>query len=188
VAIAAVLFAAFYLADIWREERQAGLLPLIGLMAGFAYAIKYTAFLAVPYVLGVVVWTSWRAKHNWWRPTFLVALAAFVMIAPWMVKNVMWVDNPFSPFFNKVFPNPYVHVDFEETYRYMMRHYGDIRDYRQMPLELTVRGGALGGLLGPLFLLAPLALAAARNSAGRRVLLAAILFASTYITTPARVF
>ncbi|MEN6605375.1 MAG: glycosyltransferase family 39 protein [Bryobacteraceae bacterium] len=182
VAIAAVLFAAFYLADIWREERQAALLPVAGLMAGFGYAIKYTAFLAVPYVLGVVAWTSWRAKQNWWRPALVVALAAFVMIAPWVVKNAVWVDNPFSPFFNKVFPNRYVHVDFEESYRYMMRHYGDIQSYRQMPLELTVRGGALGGLLGPLFLLAPLGLAAVRYPAGRRVLLAALLFASTYFT------
>lgn len=180
VAIAAVLFATFYLVDIWRAERQAGLLPVIGLVAGFAYAVKYTGFLAVPYALAIVVWSSWRSKQNWWRPALVVSLGALVMMAPWMAKNALWIGNPFSPFFNRLFPNPFVHVDFEESYKFMMRHYGDIYDYRKLPLELTVRGGALCGLLGPLFLLAPLGLLALSKSAGRRVLLAAAIFASTY--------
>jgi hypothetical protein len=182
VATAAVLFATFYLVDIWRAERQAGLLPVIGLVAGFAYAVKYTAFLAAPYALAVVGWTSWRAKQNWRRPALVISLAALVMMLPWMAKNALWLGNPVSPFFNKLFPNPYIHVDFEETYRFMMRHYGDIHDYRKLPLELTVHGGAVGGLLGPLFLLAPLGLLALRKSAGRRVLLAGAIFASTYFT------
>jgi hypothetical protein len=182
VAIAAVLFATFYLVDIWREQRQDALLPVVGLVAGFAYAIKYTAFLAVPYALAVVCWTSWRGKRNWVRPALVVSLAALVMIAPWMLKNVIWIGNPFSPFFNQLFPNPYIHVDFEESYRFMMRHYGDIQDYRRLPLELTVHGGALCGLLGPLFLLAPLGLLALRKPVGRRLLLAAAVFASTYCT------
>ncbi len=177
VATAAVLFAVFYLVDIWRAERQPGLLPVIGLVSGFAYAVKYTAFLAVPYALGVVVWTSWRAKQKWWRPALVISVAALVMIAPWMAKNALWLGNPVSPFFNKLFPNPYIHVDFEESYTFMMRHYGDIYDYRKLPLELTVHGGALCGLLGPLFLLAPLGLLALSKSAGRRVLLAGAIFA-----------
>lgn len=181
VAIAAVLFAVFYLLDIWRGERQAGLLPAVGLLAGFAYAIKYTAFLAVPYSLAVIVWNSWRAKQSWWRPALIVSLAALVMIAPWMVKNVVWIGNPFSPFFNQLFPNPYIHIDFEESYKLAMRQYGDLQDYRTLPLELTVRGATLGGLLGPLFLLAPMGLAAARYPAGRRVLIAAVIFGLPYM-------
>ena len=45
-----------------------------------------------------------------------------------------------------------------------------------MPWALTVDGGVLGGLLGPVFLLAPVALLAARSALGRRALLAAVLF------------
>jgi len=182
VAVAAVLFATFYLVDIWRENRASSLLPVIGLVAGFGYAIKYTAFLAVPYALGVVVWTCWRSKQNWWRPALIVGLAALVMVAPWMLKNAIWLGNPVSPFFNSVFPNPYVHVNFEQEYQYAMQHYAGINSYWQLPIELTVRGGALCGLLGPLFLLAPLGLLALANPAGRRVLLAAAIFASTYVT------
>ncbi len=182
VAVAAVVFTVFYFLDIWREQRQLPWLMAAGLMAGFAYAIKYTAFVAVPYALAVVAWNSWRARQNWWRPARLVGLSALLMIAPWLAKNAIWVDNPFAPFMNKWFPNPYTHVDFEETYKYHMRHYIGIESYRQLPLELTVRGGALGGFLGPLFLLAPLGLLAARHADGRRVLVAAAVFGSTYFT------
>ena len=41
-----------------------------------------------------------------------------------------------------------------------MRDY-DVQDKRTLPLEVTLRGGKTQGLLGPLFLLAPIALAGA---------------------------
>ncbi len=44
-----------------------------------------------------------------------------------------------------------------------------------------MRGGVLGGLLGPVFLLAPLGLLALRFPAGRQLLLAALLFGLPYI-------
>lgn len=48
----------------------------------------------------------------------------------------MVVQNPVSPFLNRVFPNPYVHVDFED--------------------EMSSRiGDKTPGVLGPVFLLAP---------------------------------
>ena len=53
VATAAIAFALFYLLQRWSEERSTRLLVTIGLVAGFAYAAKYTAWLAVPYCLGV---------------------------------------------------------------------------------------------------------------------------------------
>ena len=52
VAMAAVVFAGFGLIQIWTEDRSRNLLVPIGLLAGFAYACKLTAFLAVPYALG----------------------------------------------------------------------------------------------------------------------------------------
>ncbi|RPI13877.1 MAG: hypothetical protein EHM65_04950 [Acidobacteriales bacterium] len=54
VAVAAILFGVFHLLQIWDQERTGGLLVPIGLLAGFAYAAKYTAVLAVPYALGFV--------------------------------------------------------------------------------------------------------------------------------------
>ncbi len=180
VALAAVLFALFWLLEIWREERRAALLAPIGLLAGFAYAVKYTAFVAAPFALGYVALVLVRSRRPPWRALLMVSLCAAAMMLPWMLKNAIWLGNPFSPFLNAVFPNPYVHVSFEEEYRRHMRHYPGVTDARTIPLESALRGGALGGLVGPLFLLAPLALLALREPAGRRLLVAALLFGSVY--------
>src|SRR2546427_5100561 len=61
VATACIVFTAFYLSQIWAasESNRTLLIPL-GLAAGFGYAAKYTAFLAVPYALGMVAWKTIR--------------------------------------------------------------------------------------------------------------------------------
>jgi hypothetical protein len=174
-ALAFVLFLLVYLLLIGREE----LWPAVGVLAGFAFAIKYTAFLAVPLAL---VWLWRRRGAAWWR----VALAATVMAAPWLVKNALVVGNPVAPFFNSVFENPYVHVSFERLYAFYMRHYGglaekDWADYLRFPWEVAVAGGKLQGLLGPLFLGAPLGLVALREKLGRRAWIAAAVFALPWL-------
>ncbi|HBY58658.1 MAG TPA: hypothetical protein DEH78_02475 [Solibacterales bacterium] len=173
-ALAATLFALFYLLHLWRERQHSPLLIPIGLLAGFGYGIKYTAFLALPYALAVVLW-----KRRALRPAAIVALCAAAMIVPWMAKNWIVLRNPVSPFLNAVFPNPYVHVSFEREWSAFLRTYG-LEDRRQIPLEAAVRGQKLSGVLGPLFLLAPLALFAIRNAEGRRALAAAVLFTLPY--------
>jgi hypothetical protein len=181
VAVAAILFGLFYLLQIWNAERRPSLLVPIGILAGFGYAVKYTAFLAVPYALGFVGFKLWRARKPWLRPLLVVGICTAAMMIPWMAKNALWLDNPFSPFFNSIFPNPYVYISFEKQYAQHMRHYGELKSLWEYPLELTVRGGRLCGLLGPLFLLAPLGLAALRFPAGRQLLLPAGLFALPYL-------
>jgi len=181
VALAAVLFALFYLLQIWDESRDSKLLIPIGVLAGFGYAVKYTAFLAVPYAVGFVAWKVWRAHKPLLRPVITVALLAAVMILPWMAKNRIEVANPLSPLANHIFPNPYVHISFEEEWRSYLSTYG-IPSGWQIPLELTVKGGQLGGFLGPLFLLTPLALLALRFREGRQLLFAGLLFVCTYFS------
>ena len=180
VATACVLFTLFYLLEIWDAERQTALLLPIGLVAGFGYAIKYTAFLGVPFALAWVGWRMLRARRNPLPSLAIVSGGAALLCLPWMLKNWIWLGNPFSPFLNAVFPNPYIHVGFERTYTYYMRHYAGISSYGDLPLALTVKGDALCGLLGPIFLLTPLALIALRWQAGRRLLLAGLIFGSTY--------
>jgi len=110
----------------------------------------------------------------------IVAGCAALMIAPWMVKNAVWLHNPVSPFFNRVFPNPYVHISLETDWSRDMRHYGGLKNYSGIPLEVTVRGGMLGGVAGPAFLVAPVALLALRSLAGRELLFAALIFGIPY--------
>ena len=160
VAVAAIAFALFYLLELWSEVGGVRLLVAAGCVAGFAYAAKYTAWVAVPYALGFVAWKSRRV-----RDPAIVAACASLLILPWMAKNWMWVHNPVAPFFNGVFPNPYITVAFEREYRHSLATNG------RFPWEL-----------GPVFLLAPLGLLALRIKEGRHLLLAAAVFGVSYFS------
>jgi hypothetical protein len=175
VAGAAIAFALFWALQLWDGARSDRLLAAIGLLAGFAFAAKYTAWPAIPYAMAVVAWKSRR-----FRDVAIVALCAAVMITPWMAKNWVWVQNPLAPFFNSAFPNPYVTADFEREYRHHMAWY-DLQSRWQIPMQVTVHG-SLGGLLGPVFLLAPIGLLALRRPEGRQLLLAALVFGANYFT------
>ncbi len=173
VAVACILFTVFYLLQLWDVQRRARLLVVIGLVAGFGYATKYTAGLAIPYAVGFVLWRTRRLM-----PAVVVGAAAFVTVAPWVVKNLLWAANPVAPMFNSLFPNPYVHIAFESGWTAYLRQY-DLATRWSIPIEVTVRGG-LGGLIGPIFLLLPLCLVALRIREGRRILAAAALFTLPY--------
>jgi hypothetical protein len=95
-----------------------------------------------------------------------------------MLKNWISVSNPFSPFLNGLFPNPYVTVAFEQEYRHHMALLG-LQSRWQIPMQVTTYG-SLEGLLGPIFLLSPIALLALRRRPGRQLLLAALVFGATY--------
>jgi len=179
VAVAAVAFAVFALLEVWYEQREAALLVPIGILAGFDCAIKYTAFIAPIYTAGLIAYASWRSRKAVLRPTLLVVVSAAAVIAPTLVKNWIVVRNPVSPFFNRVFPNPYVHVDFEEEMSGRMRSY-DVHSLRELVYDVTTRGDKTQGMLGPVFLLAPLALLALRCAPGRRLLVAALAFLLPY--------
>ena len=193
VALACVAFTLFYLLQLWDAERSTRLLILIGLVAGFGYAVKYTACLGVLYAIGFVAWKSrgagpWPAQSqaapSAWvstsRNVAIVSACAAAMAMPWMIKNWLWVKNPFSPFFNNIFPNPYVTTAFESGFRMDMATY-DLPSRWMIPWAVTT-SGRLAGVLGPVLLLAPMALLSLRLREGRQLLLAAAVFGATYFS------
>jgi len=175
IAVAAVLFSVYYVTQIWDQTRSRAFLVLLGVLAGFAFGAKYTAFVALAYALFFLLW------RRQWKAVALVGGVAALFIAPWLIKNTIVLGNPLSPFANQVFPNPCVHISFEQEYTQRMREY-DLPNRWLIPLEVTIKGQALNGLLGPLFLLSPLALLAWRSRLGPRLLLAALLFGAVYAT------
>ncbi len=168
VALAAAGFAVFYLLEIWREEQNDSLLIPIGLAAGFCVAIKYTGGVAVIYAVAVVLQKR--------RPRLLVplGLATAIVAVPWIARNWIWFGNPVSPLFNRLFPNPHIHIATEEALRAYFRTY-ELKSFRPLFYMVTV-GGDLGGQIGPLFLGAPLALAALWTRFGRQALFASLIF------------
>ena len=68
-----------------------------------------------------------------------------IMAAPWLIRNWIWLGNPLSPFLNRVFPNPYIHIVFEDEYRRFFRSY-DLPSLKPLFWMVTVKG-QLGGQL-----------------------------------------
>ncbi len=152
LALTAALFAGFWMMERWREEADDRLLWLVGLMAGFAFALKYTAFLALPYA---VVCLGRRLS---WLRLARISVAASVMILPWLIKNLVFTGNPVAPFANTWFPNDVFDPALEIAYRTYLGFNPDQPRLAQIPFLVLADGFRLGGLLGPVFYLAPLVL------------------------------
>jgi hypothetical protein len=172
VALATVAFSMFYALEIWREGREDRLLIPIGLLAGFCFAIKYTGFVAPLYAILILL------IQGGWFKALITGASSALMAAPWLLKNWIWLGNPVSPFLNRWFPNPWIHISFENFYRTYLRSYG-LTSFAPLFRIVTVTG-ELGGQLGPVFLLAPMALFALRFKHGRYCLLAALFFLIPY--------
>ncbi len=164
----------FYWLEIWDQLRDWQLLVPAGLLVGYAYATKYTAVMIAIYALGFV---AWRARQL--KPVLLVAVCSLSMAGPWVARDSIWYQNPVAPMGNWLFRNPYVHVMFEKDWSADQRRLG-VENKWALPLEVTLRGEKTQGLIGPAFLLMPLALLALRQAAGRRLLLVGLLVFSTY--------
>jgi F5/8 type C domain len=184
VAAAAVVFSAFYWLEVWDEHHDHRLLIPLGLLCGYAYAVKYTAAAILLYAVAFVAWRIWRLKLRGQSRRMAAACAVIiagfaVMAAPWMIKNWVYVDNPVAPLANRIFRNPYMHVSVEQQLSEYARSY-DVRNRWTLPLEVTLRGEKTQGVIGAMFLAAPLALLALRDRAGRRLLAAGAVMLAPY--------
>ena len=157
----------FYGLIVWKQDRDPQWAPVLGVLTGFTFAIKLTAVFAAAGAFLAFSVGAWRSNRaGWLRPVLLFALFAAPLASPWPVRNWIVAGNPVAPFYNHVFPNPYVTIDWEQNYRKYLLHYKipdesrGWRDYLERPLEATWYGRRLGGFTGPVFLAAPVALLA----------------------------
>jgi len=177
VALASVAFATVYLGEIWLESRDDRALLVLGFVAGFCIAIKYTGFVALVYALLLVAFAERKKMATGQVGTLF--LAAFISFGPWLIKNAIVVHNPVGPFANALFRNPYVHISFERDYLRDLVEMYDVKLW-QVPLEACVRGQKLSGLLGPVFLLTPLAFLGVRRPHVKNLVAAGTLFLIPY--------
>ena len=120
-----------------------------GLLAGFCYAVKMTGLVAVPVALAFFFW------RRQWRSAAICGMAAIATLCPWLIRNWVQTGNPFAPFLNAWFPNPYFYVITEQTLAANLGNYG-VSFWQRFPELLT--GSRLQGVTGPAFALVPLAL------------------------------
>jgi hypothetical protein len=178
VAGAATAFALFACLRMWFARPDMRLLAVAGLIAGFACSIKYTLAVAVIYGAGAVVYRLWRQWKEMARSMAVFACSAALVFGPWLVKNAIVLQNPLSPFFNRLFSNPYVSPEFEADYFQRNQNLRGV-SRADLPLQLTVKG-ELDGTVGPVYLALPLALLGLGNPAARSVLAAAAVFLVPY--------
>lgn len=153
VALACALFAMFAMLEKWDAERSPGDAVPIGLLAGFACGAGPAGWFAPLYALGFI---AWRGRRPAKRALAVTALCALAAAAPALWTLRAETQNLKSPALAEILNAP------------------------EAALNSAILGGAVEGLAGPLFLLAPIALFAWRGALGRRALIAAALFSLPY--------
>lgn len=166
--------AVFYLLVRWWRREEAALIWPLGICAGFCYAIKFTGGLIAPAALVVLL-----ARRRL-RAVLPFAAAALLMPFPWVFRAAWLTGNPFAPLLNRFFPNPWFHIESERNLGQYLRNYGEV-DPATIPLELTMYGDLLQGLLGPVWLLAPIGLLSLRRRSGALLWCAAIFAALPWL-------
>ncbi len=164
VALAVVLFAIWDAVEQWRDTREAAWVSTAALLCGFAFAIKFTGVIGL-----ALLYPTWRLWPRW----SFAALCAL----PWLLKSYAWSGNPFAPFFNHWFPNPWFSAEFESGYRSFLRHY-DLSGSAEWFREVFIGGPRLSGTLGPVGLALPLGLLAFRTQPSLAI--AAVLMLVVY--------
>ncbi|MBM3795550.1 MAG: hypothetical protein FJW31_16155 [Acidobacteria bacterium] len=149
-----------------------------GLTAGFCYAIKLSGGV-ITLMAGVYL-----LRRRAWRGLLLAA----AMVAPWLWLAFRATDgNPVAPMFASLFPSAAIHPGTIAGWTEFVRSYGV--PWGERWREVTLVGERTQGLLGPAFLLSPLALLEPRLRWWTLAALAAwLLNAGTRFLIPAAVF
>lgn len=155
----------------WRAARDRQWLLAAGLAAGFCYAVK------LPGALVAAAAVVFPALHRSWRGAAVAGPAALAGAGPWIARAWWLTGNPFAPIANRFFPNPYFHEGAEQYLAAFLRGYG-LTGWAAIPEALLLDGTALQGLLGPVWILAPLGILAAVRRPGARWLLGAAAIAA----------
>jgi len=180
VALAVVVFASVYLLQMWRSEKVTGHLAASSLLAGYALAIKYTGGFVLLLVAGTVIWELRRELFRRQRVTPLIVVALMALApAPYLARNWVWYHDPLAPFASSIFRNPNFHVSYEEVLNQSQRHLNGVT-WSELPRELTLGGPKLEQNLGPVYLLAPLAVLGLFWPQTRMLVIAAALVGASY--------
>lgn len=171
--LAFFVFTGVYAYFIWRETGNSRFLALCGLCSGLACGVKYTAAVNV-LILAVLILFSPKHRGNelegagyvraGFSPRFqeaakylLITLLAF---SPWLIKNIIFLQNPVSPWGTGIFANDLINSAQADFYFKHIAGHGigikGIRDLISLPWSVTFSGYMFGGgfdILGPLFLL-----------------------------------
>jgi len=79
---------------------------LVGIVLGFACGMKYSAFITAFLLLLLTAGYTLIEKRKFVEFLKHFGIAALVLLAicsPWYIRNIVWFQNPFFPFFTNIF-------------------------------------------------------------------------------------
>ncbi len=122
--------------DLWRSSDNPKLLVFSGIFAGFAFSTKYTAGVLLIVLAVVFCWHCFQTKRAFFSNAFRFAIAALVVMLPWLLRNWGMTGNPFYPFF---FPAGTMDAIRIEVYQGLPA-WGDWKDLFLLPFQATYMG------------------------------------------------
>jgi len=156
-AAACICLGAVYFTLLACRELKTAHLIFAGICCSFALSVKLSTLPIVPLCLFLLLIKARPRWKNSWKNITIFLVACCAIEAVWLGRNWIWYGNPIIPFGDSLFPNPYVHASFEMEYRQDLAHFNGLSLSPSLFLETTVRGFISQGLVGPLYLLFPLA-------------------------------
>ncbi|MCK5218845.1 glycosyltransferase family 39 protein, partial [bacterium] len=153
----AVLAFHVMLAGVLKQEGGKNQQIMAGLLIGAALAGKYTtAFMLMPAVL-VVLYIIMR-QQGWKGLTGILArisLGAVILMMPWVIKNIIFTNNPIYPFLYNNIPSKYVVPEKMQQAMDQIREYGHrtITQFIRLPWDMTFCLPTSYSYVGPVFLM-----------------------------------
>jgi 4-amino-4-deoxy-L-arabinose transferase-like glycosyltransferase len=142
-------FLSFYALCLWQEEKRLPLLFLSGFLAGLSVGVKFTG--AIPFAAGgvLLVWFDRRQPAVAARNLFLYGGVGVMTFSPWLIKNFIYIGNPFFPFFYQ-WGNPKLSPWVQEAAAGYFRGLAEyapcsLVGFLRLPWDIAVRSLRFGG-------------------------------------------
>jgi len=99
--IAAIHLFSYYL----QSPHNKKFLLYSAIFWGICIGFKYTfVFFLIGFFLGILFQKGWRLKKKT-SVILMVSGLVLICVAPWLIKNFIFMQNPFYPYLNNLFPN-----------------------------------------------------------------------------------
>jgi len=148
VGLTLYVFLGFYALCLWWESGQSAMLLLAGLLGGLAMGIKYTG--GIPFAAGgvLIVCRDHRHSSHPIKNLCLYGISGLLIWSPWLIKNAIYVGNPFFPFMYQ-WGNPKLSPWVQEAAAGYFRGVAEyapcsLSSFVRLPLDIVVRSMRFG--------------------------------------------
>ncbi len=141
-------------------------LILSGILAGLSASCKYPALPYIPLAALILLWQRRRVDHQPWsiilREEGLLIIPALAVVAPFLLRNLVFHGNPLYPFGGvhwghpRIEPDNWLHFLGDAPQRQLrdeFKSWGAASHFILHPWFTTMEGVSLSDYVGPLFLI-----------------------------------